>query len=105
MDEINEDIREIRRLVENREISFIIGAGFSLNINKKFPLWRDLLYPMIGEMYPKTNRKNTISGKKAKDELISNMGYLGIASEYVRRTGYHESIDVYIETHTIFRKK
>ncbi len=93
-------IKNIKQLIEDGNLSFIIGAGFSRNIYKKYPLWKDLLYPMIGEMYPETKR-----GKDKKDNLISKKGYLGIASEYVRRKGYHEAIDVYIEEHTPYLRK
>ncbi len=34
------------------------------------------------------------------DDLINKYGYLGIASEYVRRKGYHEAIDDYISERT-----
>ena len=56
------------------------------------------------------------SNKLAKDELypdnpeycermIHEKGYLGIASEYVRRKGYHEVIDNYIEKNMPYLKK
>ena len=51
---------------------------------------------MIHEMYVKEMR----SGYMNEWEIINKYGYLGIASEYIRRKGYHEAIDVYIEQRT-----
>lgn len=47
-------------------------------------------------MYAKEMR----SGYMNEWEIIDKYGYLGIASEYIRRKGYHEAIDVYIEQKT-----
>ena len=43
-------IKKIRKCIEDRNMSFIIGAGFSKNISDKFPLWDELLCPMVTEM-------------------------------------------------------
>ena len=77
-------------------MSFIIGAGFSKNISDKYLSWGELLKDMIHEMYAKEMR----SGYMNEWEIIEKYGYLGIASEYIRRKGYHEAIDVYIEQRT-----
>lgn len=77
-------------------MSFIIGAGFSKNISDKYLSWGELLNDMIHEMYAKEMR----SGNMNEWEIINKYGYLGIASEYIRRKGYHEAIDVYIEQRT-----
>ena len=37
--------------------------------------------------------------------MIQERGYLGTASEYVRRKGYHEAIDNYIEKNMPYLKK
>ena len=49
--------------------------------------------PIITEMYH-------IDDEKEIEHKIEEIGYLGIAQEYVRRKGFHEAIDVYIEQHT-----
>ena len=77
-------------------MSFIIGAGFSKNISDKYLTWGELLQDMIHEMYAKEMR----SGYMNEWEIINKYGYLGIASEYIGRKGYHEAIDVYIEQRT-----
>lgn len=87
----------IRRIGSDiHSMSFIIGAGFSKNISDKYLSWGELLNDMIHEMYAKEMR----SGNMNEWEIINKYGYLGIASEYIRRKGYHEAIDVYIEQRT-----
>ena len=88
-----------RHLLNNKSLSFIIGAGFSRNMSDRFVDWSGLLKPIVKEMY-NIDDDNDVWHK------IEEIGYLGIAEEYVRRKGYHEAIDVYIEQHTpiIIRK-
>ena len=82
----------IRRIGSDiHSMSFIIGAGFSKNISDKYLSWGELLKDMIHEMYAKEMR----TGYMNEWEIIDKYGYLGIASEYIRRKGYHEAIDVY----------
>lgn len=93
----NTNIDYIRKIGSNiHSMSFIIGAGFSKNISDKYLSWGELLKDMIHEMYAKEMR----SGYMNEWEIIDKYGYLGIASEYIRRKGYHEAIDVYIEQRT-----
>ena len=93
----NTNIDYIRKIGSNiHSMSFIIGAGFSKNISDKYLTWGELLQDMIHEMYAKEMR----SGYMNEWEIIDKYGYLGIASEYIRRKGYHEAIDVYIEQRT-----
>ncbi|WP_285815520.1 SIR2 family protein [Phocaeicola sartorii] len=87
----------IRKCVEKESLSFIIGAGFSKNISTAFPLWGDLLSPLAEKLYPGCNVKNKEKKKQNIERVIAEKTYLGIASEYVRRAGYHEAIDLYIE--------
>lgn len=85
-------------------MSFIVGAGFSLNISKEYPTWQWLLRDMIDEMYADEMHKKYFFWGKYDDKeywrIIDKYGYLGIASEYVRRIGGHEAIDLYIEKRT-----
>ncbi len=89
----SQQITRIRHLLNNKSLSFIIGAGFSRNMSDKFLDWSGLLKPIVKEMYG-VDDENDVSKK------IDEIGYLGIAEEYVRRKGYHEAIDVYIEHYT-----
>lgn len=91
MDTIRDYIRKIGSDIHS--MSFIIGAGFSKNISNKYLSWAELQEDMIKEMYA-----NEIAlFDMDKWQIIGKYGYLGIASEYIKRKGYHEAIDVYIE--------
>lgn len=95
----SQQITRIRHLLNNRSLSFIIGAGFSRNMSDRFIDWSGLLKPIAKKMYNIEDDNDVL-------HKIEEIGYLGIAEEYVRRKGYHEAIDVYIEQHTpiIIRK-
>ena len=97
MEKAVEIIDSIRQCVEKGTLSFIIGAGFSRNISKVFPLWGELLTPLVEELYPQCNVKNKVQREQRIKQIIAEKTYLGVASEYVRRHGYHEAIDIYIE--------
>lgn len=88
---MNKAIKDIKTLIENRLMSFIVGAGFSRNVSEEFPLWSGLLKPMADKLYG--------AGK------YDDKTYLDIASEYVRRKGYHEAIDLYVEQQTPYLQK
>ena len=90
----------IKQHIEEKELSFLIGAGFSKNISLKYPSWDELLSDAIWEMFGKGNRKRNEAEVKAN--AIREFGYLGIASKMVARSGFHETIDAYIEEHTPF---
>ena len=46
-----QQIIRIKHLLNNKSLSFIIGAGFSKNMSNNFFDWGDLLKPIITEMY------------------------------------------------------
>ena len=52
MKQTKELLEAIRKSIEEDSMSFIVGAGFSRNISGKFPLWGELLSPLVEEMYP-----------------------------------------------------
>lgn len=89
-------IHTIVQAISDNNLSIIVGAGFSKNISPLYLSWKQLLHDMIVEMY-KDEQK---AWGASDDELIGKYGYLGIASEYVRRKGYHEAIDHYIDLRT-----
>lgn len=46
-------LEEIQKHIEDDNMSFIIGAGFSKNVSKVFPLWKDLIDKLAkDELYP-----------------------------------------------------
>ena len=56
----------LRKSVEAESVSFIIGAGFSRNISQQFPLWGELLKPLVLELYPECNK----GSEKKKEERV-----------------------------------
>ena len=94
---------DIKRYIEDGEMSFLIGAGFSRNVNDKvYPLWGDLLKDGIWKLFG-----SGVSSKQEKnviDKAVKEYGYLGIASMMVKQAGYHEAIDTYIEERTPYLK-
>ena len=88
----NPILDNIKRYIEEKEISFLIGAGFSRNVNKEaYPLWGELLKDAIWGLFGNGNRAKR--EKKIIDKAVKDHGYLGIASMIVQKAGYHEAID------------
>lgn len=87
-------IDEIRRKIQDRELSFIVGSGFSKNISNIYPSWKELLLPAVEEIC-----SSEISGSNTAETILKKTGYLQFASQYVKKHGYHEAIDVYIRSH------
>lgn len=90
-------LNHIQRHIEDETLSFIVGAGFSVNISSRFPLWGDLLKPLVEELYPVCAYGVQALKEREIKRIIAEKGYLEIASEYVRRKGFHEAMDLYIE--------
>lgn len=91
-------ISRIRDIFADGKMSVIVGAGFSKNMSKKFLSWKELLKPLIKKMYHADTDDDI-------QDIIDRIGYLDIASEYVKRKGYHEAIDMHIESLTPVIKK
>ncbi len=47
---------DTKQHIEETELSFLIGAGFSKNISPKYPSWDGLLSDAIWEMFGKGDR-------------------------------------------------
>ena len=96
-------LNDIKSYIETGEMSFLIGAGFSRNVSKEaYPLWGELLKDAIWQMFgsgKRSKQEEKVVGKAEKE-----YGYLGIASMLVRKAGYHEAIDAYIESKTPYIK-
>ena len=90
-------IEKIRRAIESNSLNFLVGAGFSKNVSEKFPTWGELMRPMAEMLYGHTLPLDSETRKRALDGIIMEKGYLNIASEFVRRDGYHTGIDLFIE--------
>lgn len=99
----NNFLKDIKHYVEDGEMSFLIGAGFSRNVNKKaYLLWGELLKDAIWDLFGNGNRAR--QEKKVREQAEKEYGYLGIASLMVKKAGFHEAIDTYIESKTPYLK-
>lgn len=99
----NELLKDIKRHIEEGEMSFLIGAGFSRNVNKEvYPLWKDVLSEAVWDLLGTGNRVK--QEKKVLDKAVKEHGFLGVASLVVKKAGYHEAIDTYIEKKTPYLK-
>ncbi|MBR1426339.1 MAG: SIR2 family protein [Paludibacteraceae bacterium] len=108
-------LKQLRSDYASRKLSALVGAGFSRNALPAFPLWRDLLLPIVKDVYKQefeallryhTARAKTSGmtpsecAMRACDDILLKYGNLEVVSEYIRRNGMgHESIDAYIEQH------
>lgn len=94
-------LEEIQSLIDGNQLSLLIGAGFSRNISKSFPLWPELLSDAVWNKYgtgrdeDRARREKGVLAKVLKEKSL-----LDIASDVVAGAGYHEAIDDYIEAHT-----
>lgn len=98
-------LEDIKRYIENGEMSFLIGAGFSRNVNKEaYPLWGDLLEDAAWNLFGDGGKATKAKKQKVLNKVEKEIGYLGLASVMVKKAGYHEVIDTYIESKTPFLK-
>lgn len=115
MEKEKEVLLEIKEWYDKRLLSAMVGAGFSKNVSDSFLSWGELLHDMIGELYSidikrnyeiflHQNMKKGNSHKlerEVRDEYIKeisqNEDYLEIVSNYIKKKGFRESVEVYIE--------
>lgn len=95
----------IKKYIEEGEMSFLIGAGFSRNVNKKaYLLWGDLLKDAAWKLFGDGTKGSKAKKQKVLEKAEKEIGYLGLASLLVKESGYHEAIDTYIESKTPYLK-
>jgi hypothetical protein len=109
-----ERLISLKRKLNNQNMSLLAGAGLSKNISLLFPSWYELLSDMAKEMFEAEIETEYLlvkksSGRRTKTDSYDNylanklaykiesLGYLKIVSEYVRRKGYRETVETYIE--------
>ena len=105
-------IARLKAKYQDGQVSVLVGAGFSKNACQEYPSWNGLLEDMAVDMYrdeiekaylryKEFNPANKISldvfTKREYKDVIARVGYLKMVSEYIRRQGYRESIEHYIE--------
>lgn len=95
----------IKKYIEEGEMSFLIGAGFSRNVNKDaYLLWGELLKDAAWKLFGDGTKGSKAKKQKVLEKAEKDMGYLGLASSLVKKSGYHEAIDTYIESKTPYLK-
>ncbi len=109
---IRDVLDQLREKYSKGLVSVIVGAGFSQNACKEYPLWKGLLYDMVVDLYqdeiekaylryrditPDNKMSLEVFTKKDAPRIIDRVGYLKIVSEYISRKGYREAIEHYIE--------
>lgn len=107
-------IELIKRKLDLNEMSVLVGAGFSKNIDSNaFLSWWELLKPMVlflfeDEIELDYNSMASRRYKKSKNDFINErikfyinkIGYTKLVSLYGERKGNLESITTYIEANT-----
>jgi len=109
-----EFLKRMKAKLKSQEMSVMVGAGFSKNVNNDlYPSWWQLLADMVLHMHGKKfeaeykqirpvskrpNRKKFLENKI--NVYIDETGPLKVASKYMDSHGFRESIDTYIELRT-----
>ncbi|KAA6329562.1 hypothetical protein EZS27_021644 [termite gut metagenome] len=102
---MKEQLQALKSKLHSHKMSVLVGSGFSKNVDKdKFLSWDELLKDMVLYLYEddilkKKGDRIDFFEKKIK-KIIEKEGYLEIVSQYIKRKGFREAIEVYIETHT-----
>lgn len=98
--------------LEKEDMSVLIGAGFSKNVDKDiFPSWWELIFDMVKEYEEEEEVKNKfVAQSKEKefkeylknkiDQHINTLGTLRVVFEYMKKKGYRESVDIKVESKT-----
>lgn len=108
-------LEELKRYYKDGLMSALIGAGFSKNVSDSFLGWGELLHDMVGELYEidikrgydnylhqNTGSFDDLMGEKEYknryiNEVLEKENCLEIVSNYIKKKGYRESVEIYIE--------
>lgn len=100
------------------KLSALVGAGFSKNVSNRYLNWNELLFDMYKEVYSEEieqyyqnylhYNKDTASAvsseadakKKYIKSCLKNENLLSLVSKYIKKRGFREAVDVYIEKRT-----
>jgi hypothetical protein len=107
-------IKHIKRKLDLNEMSVLVGAGFSKNIDlEAFLSWKELLKPMVLFLFgdeieiaynsipsSRTKKKFADFTDNRVQHYINKIGYTRIATLYAERKGNLESITAFIEANT-----
>ena len=101
----------------NGNMSALVGAGLSMNVSKHFLSWKKLMRDAVVFLYKDRIELHCenychihpeISPEEARESFIDTVldteDLLQIASDYIKKKGYREAIDYYIECKIPFLK-
>jgi hypothetical protein len=98
-------LRFIVEKLNEKSMSAIVGAGFSLNSNSSFPDWANLLVDAYIEInldkIRQEDNEPVEAYRKRIADAIRKQGEPVVAAEYERYKGKRESLDLYIENHIL----
>ena len=112
VDNVLEQLRELKKHYQKNHVSVMVGAGFSKNACPEYPSWNELLYDIVDFLYqdkvetaflrylqinPSAKISFDVFKKDEMDRIIKRKGPLNLVSEYIERKGFRESIEHYIE--------
>lgn len=116
MEKVKKDLLEdLKTQYNDGLVSALVGAGFSKNVSNKFPSWKELLHKMIQDLYEidinrhydsycqihkrfsKDFKEEETFREEYIDAIYSTEDPLEIISQYVKRKGYREALELYIE--------
>lgn len=106
-------LNDVRAKLATKQVSLLVGSGFSKNVSSKFLSWEELLFDLVYQMNKdvfcdeflraaKTSYRGldrTAYMRQKCSEVISKRGYLDIVSDYLKQTS-PEAITTYIEDRT-----
>lgn len=112
-------LEQIKQKLKKQELSVLVGAGFSKNVNNDIFLnWEQLLSEIVEELYELEieNSYNLYQSVKLENvekrlsrveysehyikKILNREGYLEVVSQYIKHKGYREAITTYIEDRT-----
>ena len=100
------------------KLSALVGAGFSKNVSRCYLNWNELLVDMYKEVYSEEieqyyqnylhYNKDTTTAVSSEEDVqkkyiktrLKNEDLLGLVSKYIKKRGFREAVDVYIEKRT-----
>lgn len=108
-------LEQLKRKYDAEMVSALVGAGFTKNAYTKAKDWSGMLEELVEvayademeEMYQDyVHKRFSVDvkpfGEKKGDfvkRIIERDGYLGVVSCFIKKKGYREAIDYYLETH------
>lgn len=109
------DFERFLKIYQDGNMSVLVGAGLSMNVSDRFLSWKTLMKDIVQYIYKdqinlhcenylhihgdKTNNIEEIKDKYI-DAILDAEDFLQLASKYIKKKGYREAIDYYIESKT-----